>query len=90
MANMNPKEIIFYGSKEPKMIQTNLGSPDNYFASAFNGKIIVPLDYEPKKATFLKKTIKRILPALGKTFFVPKMKVFLLQNFLHIILLIKK
>ena len=56
LADMNPEEIYFCGTKEPEMINTR---KDNYIASAYTGVITVPLNYDSSKTTFCKKSIKR-------------------------------
>ena len=55
ISDMKPS-IYFCGTKEPEMVQEN----ENYYISGqFTGSVVVPIDYEPDKSTFLKKSITR-------------------------------
>ena len=54
-----PERIIFCGTKEPKMINSN--GADVYIYQSFTGSVIVPSNYDKTKSTFLQKGITRNL-----------------------------
>ena len=92
ISNMGPENITFLGKKEPKMINTDGAG---YISAQFKGKVSVPLGYEPGKTTFLLREINRtklIDPTAKnkKTYYIHRMGVFYVSNFILVILIAVK
>lgn len=90
IVNMVPDQIIFCGTKEPKAVYTY---SNEYVASGYNKAVIVPLNYEPGKTSFLNKNAeRRSISCPSMKYNTRKMKyhTFVSSNFLIIMILIGK
>ena len=54
--NWGPKILVFCGTKDPKMIDTESGN-DGHISSSFSGNVLVPNDYEA--STFCLRSIEK-------------------------------
>ena len=85
IAEMAPDNITFLGIKEPKMSN---GDGDFYISSKFKGKVIVPLEYEPKKTTFLYKSILRMnILKKRETYHIRRRRLYFSSHIVLVILL---